>query len=204
MSVRVRTAPISIGHLPISLCSVRVGTTPISIGHCLASSVWVFRIVPISINHLHVNSMSVWVFRVTPISIGHLPISLCLVQVFWDRTYIDRSFPCQLEFLRPRLCRSVIHLVFNLSFRMVPISISYLPCQFEFLGPHLYRSAIFLSICVQFELSGLHLYRSIIHLVSLVFGTTPISIDHLPISLHLGSSWDCIYIDLSSSCQLEF
>ena len=52
-------------------------------------------------------SVWVWVFRVAPISIDHLPVSL-FFSSSWDRTYIDRSSSYQFEFMRQHLYRSVI------------------------------------------------------------------------------------------------
>ena len=74
VSFQVRTAPISIGHHPISL-SLSRGRT------------YIDRPFP-----CHVS------FRVgiAPISIGHHPISLCLSR---GRTYIDRPSPCHVSFL---------------------------------------------------------------------------------------------------------
>ena len=203
MSFRVRTAPISIGHLRINLCSVRVGTTPISIGHCLASSVWVFRILPILINHLHVSSMSVWVFRVTPISIGHLPISLYLAQVFGTAPILIGHFHVSLSF-----CDSTY------------VDRSFTLCSIWVLGSYLYCWSSSMLVWV-FEAAPISIGHLPVNLCSIwVIGTTPISISHSSCQLSFrdhtyfnqsssyqfvfSSSWDCIYIDLSLSCQLEF
>ena len=87
---------------------------------------------------------------------------------------------------------------------------------------HLIRS-IFMSVWVWvFEL-GPHLYWSVISMSVWVFGTAPILIDHLLVSLSLSfrvgtatisishlscqfslSFWGCTYIDQPSSCQFEF
>ena len=90
---------------------------------------------------------------------------------FWGRTYIDRPSSCQFEFEFSSWDRTYIDRSLSCQY------------EFEFSRPHPYRLVIVMSI--QFEFSGMHLYRSIIHLVSLVFGTTPISIGHLPVSLCL-------------------
>ena len=150
-----KVAPISIGHLPVSLCSVWVFGPHLyrSVVHFVSS---VFETAPILIGRFHVSSA----FKTTPISIDH---SFCQFS-FWDHGYIDQSFPCQF------------------SFRTAPISIGHSPCQFSFWdrtyidrscilsvqlsGPYLYWSII--SMSVQFL--GLHLYRSVIVLsVELTF-----------------------------------
>ena len=149
-----RTAPISIGHLLISLCSVWVGIAPISIDHFIVMLVWV-RVTPISISHLSISLCSVWV-ETTHIWIGHLYCQFEFSLTFWGCTCIDRPSSCQFEF-----------------FETAPISINHSSCQyeFEFSGPHLYQSIIFLSVCVQFEW-GPHLYRSVIVLSVRVWGHT--------------------------------
>ena len=124
-----RIAPISIGHLPISLCLVRVKTAPISIGHRLFSLSFGFW------GYTYINRSSSYQF---------------VFGSSWDCTYINRSFI----------------LLVQLEFKVTHISIGYfrVSLKFQFLGPHL--------------------YRSVIHLVfSLVFGVTPILINHFPISL---------------------
>ena len=79
-----------------------------------------------------------------------------------DRTYIDRSLSYQLEF------------------GATPISISHLLIMLvQFLGPHLYRLVIVLSVKVR---GRTYIDRSSHCLVSLVSGTTPISIGHCFIS----------------------
>ena len=118
-----RTAPISIGHLLISLCSVWVGIAPISIDHFIVMLVWV-RVTPISISHLSISLCSVWV-ETTHIWIGHLYCQFeflgshlyrstifLSIWVFRDRTYIDWSF---------------ILSVWVWVFRAAPISIDHLP-----------------------------------------------------------------------------
>ena len=100
-----KVAPISIGHLPVSLCSVWVFGPHLyrSVVHFVSS---VFETAPILIGRFHVSSA----FKTTPISIDH---SFCQFS-FWDHGYIDQSFPCQF------------------SFRTAPISIGHSPCQFSF------------------------------------------------------------------------
>ena len=186
---------------------------------------------------------SIWVFGIVPISIDHSSYFISSAWVFWDRTYIDHSFVLsvgvQFEFLGPHLYQSVIHLVSSVrvqdqTYIDRPSSYQF---EFEFLGPHLYRSVIFLSICVQFEL-GPHLYRSVIFmsvqfgfwghtyinrsssyqfnsvwvlgphlyqsviflLVQLEFRTAPILIGHSSCQFNFR---DCTYINLSSSCRFE-
>ena len=179
--------PISIGHIPISLCSVELGKHLYRLvivllvcvfesgSHLYRSviilSVWVCVLgaTPISIGHISISLCSVWV-GAAPISIDHLPISLSLSFSSWG----------------PHLYRSTIFLsvwVWVLELRTY-IDRSFL-CQFEFSGLHLYRSAIFLSVWVWvFKLR-----------------TTPISIDHFCVSL---TFWGRTYIDRPSSYQFEF
>ena len=86
-------APISIGYIPINLCSVWVRTTPILIGHLSCQFefwVWVFGTAPISIDHSSCQ-FEFWVWVGTaPILIGH---SSCQFEfnLSQDRTYIGRS-----------------------------------------------------------------------------------------------------------------
>ena len=79
-------------------------------------------------------------------------------EVFWDRTYIDRSSSYRF---------SSVQFEF---FRTAPISIGHLSIS-----------------SIQFEFVGLHLYRSVIVLLVWVWvsGVAPISICHLPTSLYL-------------------
>ena len=144
---------------------------------------------------------------------------ICLsVLVFWDRTYIDRSFSMSVcvfgttpisighHLVSLGFCfrdRTYIDQSFSVSvcvFGTAPISIGHFPCQFVFSRLHLYRSVIILSVWV------------------FVFETAPISISHCLISQSLGphlyrlvislscqfSFWDRTYIDRSSSYQFEF
>ena len=143
-------APISIGHLLVSLCSVRVETAPISICYLHVSSVWVLRLhlyqsviflsVQFSLSfrertYIYRSFILSWQFclsfEAAPISIGHLLIS-----------------SVQFEFSEPHLYRSVIHHVLSI--------------VLEFLGLHLYR----LVICL-ISLSSVWVSR-----------TAPISIGH--------------------------
>ena len=148
-----RAAPISIGHLPISLCLVWVfGTTPISISHspCLQFEFWdrtyidwsfflsvqfKFGVTPILIGHCHINS--VWV-GAAPISIGH---SSCQFS-FWDRTYINWSLPINLCSVWVGTATiSISHLSscqFNLGFETSPISIGHSSYQFSLSWGHTY------------------------------------------------------------------
>ena len=87
--VRVRAAPISIGHLLVSSVRVR-GRTYINRPSSYQFSFWDRTYIDRS-SPCHVS------FRVktAPISIGHHPISLCLSR---GRTYIDRPSPCHVSF----------------------------------------------------------------------------------------------------------
>ena len=176
------TTHISTDHLPISLYSIRV------------------RVALISINHLPVNLCSV--------RVGTAPISICHSSChfsFWDRTHIDQSSSCQFQFLGSHICRSAIFMSICVQFKLgLHLYRSVIVLLVLVLRSHLYRSVIFMSICVQFELE-LHLYRSVIVLSVQVwaFGTVPISIGHLPISLCSVRVWDRTYIDRSFSCQFE-
>ena len=103
----------------VSFSSVRVRTAPILIGHSFVLSVWVwvFWVAPISIGHLPINLCLVWVFRTASISIGHSSYQFEFSLSFWDSTYINRSFilSVQFEFSGLYLYRSVIVYV-SLSF----------------------------------------------------------------------------------------
>ena len=110
--------------------------------------VWVFRVVPISIDHscYFVSSIRVW-------DRTYVDRSFILSIRVWDGTYIDRSSSYQFEFgfLGLHLYRSVIFLSVCVLFE---------------LRPHLYWSVIHLVSWV--ESLGPHLYWSVIHLVSWV------------------------------------
>ena len=185
------TAPISIDHFPISLCSSWVGTVPTSIGHSFISLVYVFRAAPISIGHLLVNLS----FRVgnAPISIGHsscqsesgphlyqsvmflspchvssvsgtAPISIghYRVSLSRGRTYIDRPSPCHDSSVSGT----------------APISIGH--------------------YCVSLNRDCTYIDRSFILSVSVWVGVVPISIDHFPIiSLSVWVFQGRTYIDRS-------
>ena len=112
-------------------------------------------------------------------SVIHIVFSLR----FRDCTYIDRSFTlCSIWVLGPHY-----------------IDQSFTLCSVYVLGSHSYQSVIFLLVWIQFE-SGSHLYQSVIHLISSVFGTIPISIDHLLIiSVRVR---DRTYIDKLSSMSV--
>ena len=132
------------------------------------------------------------VSRTAPILIGHLLVTLCR-----DRTYIDRSLSCQLEF------------------GAAPISIDhFLIMSVQFLGLHLYRSVIILLVSVwvwvraapisidhllvmSVQFLGPYLYRSVI-IVSVWVEAAPISIDHYRVSLSRGRT----YIDRPSPCHV--
>ena len=124
-SLRVGAAPISIGHLVISL-SFRVRTAPISISHSSCQFQFgssrgrtyidrpsCYQFVFLSQNRTYIDRsfvVSVWV-EVTPILIGHLPV----LSVFESG---------------PHLYRSVIHPVSFSSVRVwtAPISIGHSSC----------------------------------------------------------------------------
>ena len=184
------TAPISIDHLPTSLCLIRVGIAPISIGHssCHSSSCHFKFLRP----HLY------W-------SVIVISVKFEFLGSYLYRSVIFLSVCVQFEFSGPHLYRSIDHsycqfnfrdctyinrsssyqFVFNLSWDRTYIdqSSSY-QFKFGFSRLHLYQSVIFLPVCVQFEL-GPHLYRLIIILSVWVWvlGSAPISISHLPIIL---------------------
>ena len=175
------TAPISIGYFLIKFSLSFGGRTYID-----QSSSCQFEFKFSSWDRTYIDqssSVSVWAFGVAPILIDHLPISLCLVWVFRDRTYIDRSFilSVQLEF---RDC-TYIDKSFILS-----------------LGPHLYRSIIHLISSVRIGTAPILIGH--FHEIS-ILGVAPISIGHLPVSLSLSFRVeDYTYIDRSFSCQFEF
>ena len=152
-------------------------------------SVWVFKVVPISISDLPISLCLVWVFKTATISIGHHFFSS--VWVFWDLTNIDRSSSCQFvfEFLGPHLYRSVI-------IWLVLVWV---------LGPHLYRSVIILSILVLVFRDRTYInWSSSCQFKFEFFGTTPISINHCLISwVESCSASICAYLVESFGLKLH-
>ena len=144
-------------------------TAPISIGHHLISLSWVWVFLGL---HLYQSviflSVWVWAFGIAPISINHLLISLSLS--FRDRTYIDRSSPCQSK------------LSLSFFFWTAPISIGHsfsmlVWVQLKFLF-HVNLSSVWV-----FQ-DRTYIDQSFICLVNSVWvRAAPISIDHFPISL---------------------
>ena len=93
-------------------------TAPISIGHLLISlSLSFWDRTYIDQSSPYQSELSLSFFGIAPISISHLLISLSLS--FRDRTYIDRSSPCQselsLSFFFGTTPISVGHLLISLS-----------------------------------------------------------------------------------------
>ena len=90
-----RVAPISIGHLPISLSlslSFRVGITPISIGHLPCQFEFLGSYLYRSTIFLSVCVQ----FKLGPYIYRSV---IYLVNLsFWGRTYIDRLSSCQFQF----------------------------------------------------------------------------------------------------------
>ena len=176
--------PISIGHLLISLCLVWVRTAPISIGHlpyqfefsrshlyrliifCVNLSqdrtyidrsfflpvwVWVFR------DRTYIDrssSLLVWVFGITPISIDHLHVNLCLVRVGTTPISIGH-FSCQnkVEFFGTTPI-SIGHLHVNLYL----VRVGHVNIRLSFSRPHLYRSVIHLVSWVESYSASSHTY----------------------------------------------
>ena len=129
--------------------------------------------------------MSVWVFGATPISIGHSSCQFSLS--FRGCTYIDWSFPCQLEFLGLHLYQFVISMSFWV-FGAALISINHL----------------LISLCSVwvFGTAPISIDHRFVNL-NLEFGTAPILIGHSSCQFSL-SFRGRTYIDRPSSCQFVF